>query len=754
MSEKIYLRILRLGVYASFLTTFFVFNNLLFPYITSKQIPFNLLVEVLTFVWIAFLIKYPSWRPFVGSRSIKKDWLSLGLFAFFTILVISCIFGVDFNLSFWGDIERMLGVFHLLHFLALYLIMITVFRSWPEWRNLLGVAVLVSVYQAFTSFPQAAAGKSAFGTLGNTSYISGQMLFGMFFALILFFKQKNFWLRSGYILSIIFMFVAFKNSGTRGAFIGLAVSILLLLFLLAMFNKNLKVRYGSIVVAGLIILGVSLIYTNSNSAWVQNNDFFRRITQINSQANTFQTRILSWKAGMKDLPNHYLLGTGYGNFASSFDKYFDPAFYDWARTETYFDHAHNNLVDLLSTTGILGLLSYLSIFAALVYYMIQAFRKKQISLIQFGLLLALLTAYFIQNVVLFDSFVTYLMLMVLFAYVYSLMYPSSAMEPVVHKVKDGWVNAINGEVTNKGFFLMIGTGLVLLVIAYQFNVKVWKMLDLTIAGQSAAAQSDLPKAINYYKQAFAYNTPLDRDSRNTLVQLVMSRSDLLAKLPQSQAREYLDFAIEQAEKNVALNRGDSFSQMILAQILNFTSTYYSNEPDKFSYYSQRAETAVDKCIEATPRRSTVYFIKAQIYLTRGEKEKAIDTLKYAVGLNPKFPDATCQLGKVYAYLGKTKEAQKTIDDCVDLGGADTLYSGQQLVDLTNRYVKEKRFDRVVKVLTQLSTMDQNNVKIWTGLAEANKQIGHKAEAVAAARKAAEIDPSLKSSAEQFIQQIQ
>src|SRR5680860_466037 len=137
MSQKTYLTILKWGVYFSLLSVLLTFKNLLFPYITSKQIYFNILIEILLVFWFAFIIKYPSYKP-------KKSWISIGLISFFTAIFLSCLISVDFNLSFWGDVERMLGFFHLLHFLGLYFIIITVMRTWPDWRNLFLVSVLTA----------------------------------------------------------------------------------------------------------------------------------------------------------------------------------------------------------------------------------------------------------------------------------------------------------------------------------------------------------------------------------------------------------------------------------------------------------------------------------------------------------------------------------------------------------------------------------------------------------------------------------
>ena len=111
MSQKIYLNILRIGCYIGLLSVFLVFKNLLFPFITSKQIFFNLLIEILFVFWVMLIVKYPEYRP-------KKNYITFGLLAFFAAITLSLVTTVDVNLSMWGDIERMLGIFHVLHFLG------------------------------------------------------------------------------------------------------------------------------------------------------------------------------------------------------------------------------------------------------------------------------------------------------------------------------------------------------------------------------------------------------------------------------------------------------------------------------------------------------------------------------------------------------------------------------------------------------------------------------------------------------------
>ena len=172
MSQKIYSNILKSGIYLSFLMVFIVSSKLLYPYITGKQIFFNILIEILFVFWISYLIKYPSGRP-------KLSLICYGLISYFVVILLSCFFSVDFNLSFWGDIERMLGFFHLMHYLIFYFIIITAFNSRRDrfYVFLLsaGTAIAVSFYSLF---------KIHYSTIGNTAYVSGYIIFNVFFASI------------------------------------------------------------------------------------------------------------------------------------------------------------------------------------------------------------------------------------------------------------------------------------------------------------------------------------------------------------------------------------------------------------------------------------------------------------------------------------------------------------------------------------------------------------------------------------------
>lgn len=738
MTLKIYLSILRAGVYLSLLSVFLVFSNLLFPFITSKQIFFNILVEILTVAWLALIIKYPEVRP-------KKSWISFGLMAFFSALLISSALGVDFNLSFWGDVERMLGWFHIAHFFLLYLIIITVFRQWRDWRNLFIVSLVVSslvcLYALF---------KIPISTIGNTAYVSGYAVFNFYFALILFFRhrhrdkiQDQDWLSGAFYLAAAFiMLLVMRVTHTRGAYVGLGVSLLLFFILQALYGSYKKIKIYSLAVLAVAVIGVALLFLFPRSPIVNNSEILKTAAQINSRAVTFQTRLISWKAALKDFPNHVLWGTGYGNYAITFDKYFDPSFYNYTTSETYFDRAHNNLVDLASTAGLVSLLAYLFILAAVGYYLFKGRQSGKISLNEFIVIICLVVAYFIQNLAVFDSLATYISLMLILGYIYWLINGQEAEEPVFSQ-----------SLTNQELAVLAVAGLIFLSIIYQYNIKVFKMLDGTIKGQAQFVKGDLAAGVEEYKKALNLETPLDRDSRASLINTLNSRQEALAALDKPVAKEIADYAVGLAEANVKLNPRDSMMQMQLAQILNTAAMINQDNQNKFYFYSDRALAAIDESIKASPGRVTIYFFKTQMYITRNDKDNAIKTMQYAYNLNKEYPESSCYLAKVAIYFKDDKTGYEALDKCLDLGGAGKLSPIDFVKIALNYYMAKKDDPRILALYERWAQLEPSNPKILVNLSLLYAQAGKKAEAISAAGRAGELDASLKSASEEFIRKL-
>jgi len=734
MSPKTYLRILQGGIIVSLLAILCVFRDLLFPYITSKQLPFNILMEILFAIWLVFILRYPEYRP-------KKNFISYGLIAYFLAILASCVISIDFNLSFWGDAERMLGFFHLAHFLIFYFILITAFRTWKEWRALfllsVAIATLVSLIGLF--------GQDGYSTIGNTAYVSGYLIFSIYFIILLFFRSTNKSARWLYVLPLIFMFWEFKNMRTSGAIIGLGVSILILFLLVGLSHVNKKIRRTSLVVFILAIIALAGIFSQTSSAWFQNS-FLKNLT---SQKTTFQTRLISWRGAAADFKNHPIFGTGFGNYAAIFDKHFDSKFYNYTIGDTYFDRAHNNLIDITSTTGVLGLLTYLSIFLAAAYYLFKEFKlngklissePSGLNNIEIIIIVSLISAYFIQNLAIFDSFSTFIGLMIILGFIY-------------------WLNfrrPIEGEEEREPRFVIKKDSteviclIVFLIIAYIFanyyNVKNWKMFTGSIKGYSLIASGQLIPGVEAYQKSLT-GRPLERDARVILLNIIVSNTSLLNSVSSQEAQEIIDYTISLAEINASYNPGDSMMQMQLAQILDAAARYNYKNLEKFNFYSRQAMAAIDASIDASPGRATIYFIKAQMQLVRMENEEAVATMKYGIALNPNYFEGYCRLAQVYFVLNDDKYADElgsALDNCIDRGGSEQLGSANLLKQAINYYTGKKDFNHAAILAERLAIISDADPEVWYNLAKIYFVIGNNEKAEESFQIALRLEPSLIS----------
>lgn len=745
MSQKLYLNILRYGIYGSLVCMFFVFTNLLFPFITSKQIPFNILVEVMFVIWLAFVVKYPEYRP-------KMNWINVGILAFAGAIILSTIFSIDRNLSFWGDIERMLGVFHVLHFFVWYFIAITVMRSWRDWKIFMISSMVLAVFMCLNGLGE---GKQGFSTLGNSSYVSGYLIFNMYFAFILFFKEGRNQLKWLYFVPLPIYWALFRKVDTSGALVGLGFSILVLAFLYSILHKNKKVKIASWSLMVIVIALVAGVYMNRNSEFVSSTPLLRSIRAVNVQKNTFQTRLISWQAGIKDMKNHPLLGIGWGNYSVIFDKYFKSTFYDFTRGETYFDRAHNNVIDIASTSGLVGIGAYLMIFFAAAWYLLKGYRQKYISQHDFILVSCLVIAYFVQNLAVFDSFATYLMIMMVLGYIYWL--EQEGQETLLDEAGERVKHAVDAlardrRLENREIYVFVLAGIVMATIIYQYNYKPWEMLKLTIDGQRAHSRGRIEETFESYKKALSLNTVLDRDSRTSLLRAYSGSLEKLRRFEEGgQDDEYIQFLIEAAEKNLEYNPQDSLNLMLTAQLLNNVATYYKEDKEKFFFYSDRAVEYIDRSIAASPERIPIYFQKAQIILNRGEKDKAIEVLEEAAALNENYYDSFCHLGKTYLYFQDEEKGFENIDHCLELGGARMLTSAGFVKNLINHYVELEDWDKVLDLYEKLAKdLEKKEVQNWINLAKLYEQQGDPTNAAKAAREIPKLDPSLEEYVEEFI----
>src|SRR3989344_3652536 len=96
--ERIFLKIIKGGIFILPFIPLIVIPSIFFPYITGKNFLFRAVVEVVGTLWLALAILKREYRP----RPTAVFWALSGLIA---VAILSTAFSVDPFRSFWSNFE-------------------------------------------------------------------------------------------------------------------------------------------------------------------------------------------------------------------------------------------------------------------------------------------------------------------------------------------------------------------------------------------------------------------------------------------------------------------------------------------------------------------------------------------------------------------------------------------------------------------------------------------------------------------------
>lgn len=702
MLKNIYLWTLKIGLAASFITFFLVSKDLYFPYITTKQITFNILIEVLTIIWLALIIRFPEVRP-------KKSWITWGLAAFLGAVLISSLAGVDFALSFWGNLERMMAFFPLVHFFLYYLILITVMRSDWDWFWLLNLSVLVGVIITILGMVN----NYSASTIGNTEYVAGLMIFDFWFAVWLMLKTKSWWLKLLYAVAGVMAVVGLIRADINGANLGLAVSLVVFGLIMAFTGKQKILKIVCAATAIGLVLAVGVAWSFRDAPIFNNNTVGHLLRGFSGQNVTLNTRLLSWSFAAKGFWERPVFGTGFGNYAAVFDKYFSAKFYDWTQ-EDRFDRAHNNIVDLTITTGIVGILAYLSIFAAVAYYLWRGYKHRHMDGLDLAMLFAVLVGYFIHNLAVFDALVNYVTLMIVFGLVY---YFSKARE------KDTATAAV--LVDWQSYTILGLAAILLLATVYEFNVVPLQMINKGL-NMVITWNSDPLGSLALAQQVNQYDSALARDLRSGWINAISGNPVPLDKMTVDQRNQVFATAIDMGQKNLAFNPQDAFHLTEQARLVALEAEYAGSRQG-FAQINSQALDLINQAIAASPEHLGFYLIKAWILTDAGRTGEAIDLLEQAAGLSAKYYELPCYAARLRLLTaGQSKKndplAYNDVSACLDNGGAGSLVTPSNINDFIKHYQSAKDWSHVVALYQFELSMNPNDTSSVNALKKAQEYL--------------------------------
>jgi putative inorganic carbon (HCO3(-)) transporter len=638
-------------------------------------------------VWIIQMIREREIR-------IAKTPLDIPIIFFFLSQLISSLLSIDPHVSWMGYYSRFNGgMWSVVTYIILYYAFVTnvTAQSIPRYiRVIIGSAVVVSLYAILERlgidkhlWVQDVQNR-VFSTLGQPNWLAAFIVAVIPMTMLFSLKSKilhptsktlwkfeipiriEFWVWS--CVSILFFLVLLFTRSRSGLFGFVIADIALWALLLLKKYKIREILHHALFLHAVFALIV--FFNGSNISTIDRFFTFNGLKQIIVERQTpkqeaataggyvapaletggtesgtirkyvWQAAVTAWKSTTKTL----LVGTGTETFAFTFYK-FRPAGHNLtSEWDFLYNKAHNEYLNFLATTGLLGLGSYILMLGVCIGWFIRSVhRKEEItvnnepitinSAIFAGWLSILATNFFGFSVV----------IMQLFLY----LFPAMMFLPSITERKKKFPNIHQTlAVTATAGIAIVGLGI---IFSQWYADTLYAMsYRLSRSGQYAQAQIYIEKAANINP-----GEPLYKDEMSTtLVALAMG------------AFSEQNATVGGELANQALTENDR-AITISPQNVNFwksrTKIYYS-----LSTYDPKlndaAIAALEHARELSPNDPKIYYNLAILYGRQSENNRAVEFLQTARSLKPDYRDVYYALYIFYGEMKKPADAKAILEE--------------------------------------------------------------------------------------------
>lgn len=377
-------RLLRLGVFAglalALATPLVVTPGTVFPFVVGKAVYSRAVVEAVFALWALLALARPEYRP-------PRSRLLAAFAAGPATALLAAAAGVSFERSFWSDYRRMQGVVDDLHWLALFVVLVSMLRGARSWRRFLAANLAVSSTVAVLAFAsyfrwevplyglqQESLHPRVGGPLGNPGFLSGYLLAAAFIACGLGARALALrrgagppgrkrppppaWSPAGWGAVAALHFGGFALGGSVGAWVGLAAGagfLGLAALRLARGRRRLLAAGALALLAAAGGAGMwRLAGSGTPPALLPDVPVMRYVAGVHVDRPSSQARLGAWRAGLRGFAERPLLGWGPGNFHAPFNRFASG----YAAAAPSFDNAHNEAVETAATAGIAGLAAW------------------------------------------------------------------------------------------------------------------------------------------------------------------------------------------------------------------------------------------------------------------------------------------------------------------------------------------------------------------------------------------------------------
>ncbi|MDQ3077173.1 MAG: O-antigen ligase family protein [bacterium] len=591
------------------------------------------LIFVSSILGVGFALWYLRKKSTIA---MHKNLIFGALGAYFLILCISALGGINSSTSFWSLATRMTGLWYFLNLGFFMVLLSAVIIDRTKLKKMIIVIVFSTALYSFLSFlsPEGIGfiftnyTKDGF-SFGNSTF-AGMYIFGAFLLSLYYFYQssaKKWWM---YFLpltiiinpNIINREVWFGNlsAGILGE--ARASAIVIFLSILGLFvilliskikDKTIRTRVSySLFGLACIVMAFSVFSLLSPNGYLRNIYL--------SQATA--ARPVVWEIAQKSIQQNLLLGWGTDNFERAFEQNYDNRLLqNNYGAEAWFDRAHNIFVDQLVDNGVIGTLAYIFIYSviilSLMYVALNSTEKND------RMLASILIIYFSLHLVelqtAFDTSISYIMIAFMITSAAVLLYRT---QEVHSKVNNFTLD------NNRKYFVAIP-----LLMFFVWSL-IWGVIPFA---RAQSANGDIRKVGSAEKRIPLYNTLLGSNIDphsflwRTTTDFERGIADNPKVLEDKKKVEMLKREIiileNEYKKFIQDNPLHFRAHLNLADILIYQRLF---EVDKL----EEAQKVLDRAIVLVPQSPQPYWMKAVGYIYMRDFDKAREYAKKGYDLNP------------------------------------------------------------------------------------------------------------------------
>lgn len=508
------------------------------------------------------------------------------------------------------------------------------------------------------------------------------------------------------------------HTATRGATLGLLGGLFLAALLIAVFERKERgIRKAAIGIIAAVVVLVGGFFLVRNAPFMNASPVLQRFSSLSFTDKTAESRFMIWNMAWQGFKERPLLGWGQESFNYVFNKYYNPAMYS---QEQWFDRTHNVVLDWLIAGGVLGLLAYLSLFAAALYYLWR--KKSPFSFVEKSLITGLLAGYFAHNLTVFDNLTSYLLFLFILAWIEGrsgeqwrwLAAKTSRIEP-------GTLNRIIAP--------LVGAALVFVI--YTVNVP-----PLLAAGTLIQALEGHPGSpadnLAYFKKALSYHSFGDAEVREQLGQSAVAAAT--ANIDPNIRQQFFDLAYKEFSAQTAQTPEDARYFMFMGAFL-----------DQYGQYDA-AVSYLKKASALSPGKQTILFELGTAYLNKRDFSDALATMKRAFDLDQSFEEARRIYALAAIYAGQPKLAGELLAPL----DPKSVWNDQRFL---NAFVSVGLYSDALQGLDYLISEDPNNYQYYLDEAGIYLKMNNRARAIALIEKGTALNPAIKDQAAALINEI-